>query len=62
MVNKMEKKMENRLIPDTRDSDRFVTKENSLRILNCKLMLFILTVNTVIFKHVGLQSETPKTI
>ena len=42
-------------IPDPKNSDCFLTKEEGLGVLHFEFMVLPLTVNTIILKHVCLQ-------
>ena len=42
-------------VPNAEDGDWLLTKEKSLLILNLELIVFPLTVNTVVLEHVRLQ-------
>jgi hypothetical protein len=44
------------IIPDTKNSNRLLSEEKCLRILNLKLMMFPLTMNCIILKHICLQT------
>ena len=45
------------VLPDAKDGDWLLTEEKSLLVLNLKLMVFPLAVNTVVLEHVGLQQS-----
>ena len=45
----------NKNVPAAKDSDRLVTKENGLKILDLEHMLFVLAVNSIVFEHVDLK-------
>lgn len=46
------------MLPDAKNGDGFLAKEKSLLILDLKFMMLPLSMNSVIFEHVCLQSTT----
>lgn len=44
------------MLPDAKNSDRLLAKEKSLLILDLKLMMLPLSMNSVILEHVCLPS------